>query len=72
LKKTGEMSTLVKKEFLFRIPKNLYSKDLQKMMDYLRFKKATHGSKATQKGVDKIVDEVRKRRNEKTLASRYV
>ncbi len=66
------MNTTVQKEYLFRIPKNLYTKEVQKMMDYLRFKKATQFSKATQKGVDKIVDGVRSSRNEKKLASRYL
>jgi hypothetical protein len=66
------MNTTAQKEFLFRVPKNLYNKDLQKMMDYLRFNKATQRSKATQKGVEKIVEEVRKSRNEKKLASRYL
>ncbi|MBL7730125.1 MAG: hypothetical protein JNM88_03030 [Chitinophagaceae bacterium] len=66
------MKTKARKEFLFKIPQDLYTRELQKMIDYLRYKKATSNSKATQKGVDKIVDEVRKSRNEKRLASRYL
>ncbi len=66
------MNSTAQKDFLFRIPQKLYSKDLQKMFDYLRYKKATQHSKATQKGVEKILEEVRNSRNEKKLANRYL
>lgn len=66
------MSTTRQKEFLFRIPKKLYNKDLQIMMDYLRYKKATQNSKASRLNIEKLVNEVRKTRKEVNQASRYL
>ncbi len=66
------MSTTSQKEFLFRIPKKLYNKDLQIMMDYLRYKKATQKSKASRLSIEKLVNEVRKIRKEVHQASRFL
>lgn len=59
-------------EFIIKIPRNQYSKELQKMFDYIRYKKATIASKATQKGIDALVDAVHKGRKEKNEASQYL
>jgi hypothetical protein len=59
-------------DFIIKIPKKLYSKDLQKMFDFLRYKKATSLSKATQKNIDILVSDVRKARNEKKQALQYL
>ncbi len=59
-------------EFIIRIPKKQYSKELQKMFDYLRYRKATVSSKATQKGIDIVVESVRKARKEKAEALQYL
>lgn len=59
-------------DFIIKIPKKLYSKDLQKMFDFLRYKKATSSSKATQKNIDILVSDVRKARNEKKQALQYL
>jgi hypothetical protein len=66
------MKTKQTAEFIFRTPKKEYSKDLQKMFDYLRYKKATASSKATQKGIDVVIESVRKNRKEKIEASLYL
>ena len=66
------MKAVSDKEFLVKIPRRLYTKELQKMFDYLRYKKATQGSKASQKSVDVLVEAVRKQRNEKALAAKYL
>ena len=66
------MSTTSQKEFLFRIPKKLYNKDLQIMMDYLRYKKAKQKSKASRLSIEKLVNEVRKIRKEVHQASRFL
>lgn len=60
------------KDFIIRIPRRLYSKEMQKMFDFLRYKKATISSKAKQKNIDELVEKVRSARNEKKLAQRYL
>jgi|HubBroStandDraft_5_1064220.scaffolds.fasta_scaffold1188713_1 hypothetical protein len=59
-------------DFVIRIPKKLYTKELQKMFEYLRHKKGTSSSKATQKGVDNLIETVRKTGNEKKLEQQYL
>jgi len=59
-------------EFIIKIPRNQYSRELQKMFDYIRYKKATVKSKATQKDIDALIDTVRKGRKEKKEAAHYL
>jgi hypothetical protein len=59
-------------DFVIRIPKRLYTKELQKMFEYLRYKKGTLSSKATQKDGDNLIETARKTRNEKKLAQQYL
>lgn len=59
-------------DFIIKVPRKLYSKDLQRMFDFLRFRKATASSKASQKGIDLLVASVQKSRNEKKQASQYL
>ncbi|MFM2337126.1 MAG: hypothetical protein RL115_319 [Bacteroidota bacterium] len=59
-------------DFILRIPRKLYTKDLQRMFDFLRFKKATTNSKASQKSIDLLVESVQKSRNEKKQAQQYL
>jgi hypothetical protein len=66
------MKTKQKGEFVIKISWDQYSKQLQKMFDYLRYKKATVSLKATQKRTDTLVDAVRKNRKEKNEASLYL
>lgn len=67
------MSTKIKsREYIIRLTAEEYSNDLKKMFDYLRFKKATKGSKTTTKGIDELVNEVRSKRKEAKQASAYL
>ncbi|MEN9549680.1 MAG: hypothetical protein RIR12_2271 [Bacteroidota bacterium] len=59
-------------DFILRIPRKLYTKDLQRMFDFLRFKKATANSKPSQKSIDLLVESVQKSRNEKKQAQQYL
>jgi hypothetical protein len=59
-------------DFILRIPRKLYTKDLQRMFDFLRFKKATAKSKVSQKSIDTLVSSVQKGRNEKRQAQQYL
>ena len=58
--------------FFIKVPKKLYTKDLQRMFDFLRFRKATASSKASKKNIDALVTLVQKVRNEKKQASKYL
>jgi hypothetical protein len=66
------MKQKIEDDFVIRIPKRLYTKELQKMFEYVRYKKGTSSSKATQKDVDELIETVRKTRNEKKLAQQYL
>ena len=58
--------------FIIKVPKKLYTKDLQRMFDFLRFRKATGSSKASKKNIDALVTSVQKARNEKKQAGQYL
>jgi hypothetical protein len=60
------------KSFIIKVPRQLYTKDLQRMFDFLRFRKATASSKASQKDIELLVASVQKSRNEKKQAMRYL
>lgn len=44
-------------EILFRLPANIDTLGLQRMIDYLRYKEATADSKADQGEIDKLAKE---------------
>ncbi len=48
------------KEILIRIPNSVDIEGAQRIIDYIRYQEATSGSKATQKDVDKLADDVNK------------
>jgi hypothetical protein len=50
------------KEVIIRLPGNIDTSDLEKMVDFLRFKEITSKSKATQAQVNALVKEVKKGR----------
>ncbi|MBX9781939.1 MAG: hypothetical protein K2X48_01470 [Chitinophagaceae bacterium] len=60
------------KEYIIRIPGDVYTKDMKRMFDFLRYKKATKTSKASSKKIDELVDAVRKSRKEPKQALRYL
>jgi hypothetical protein len=67
------MSTKTKsREYIIRLTAEEYSNDIKKMFDYLRFKKATKSSKASAKGIDELVNEVRTKRKEAKQALAYL
>ena len=45
-------------EILIRIPKNISDEDANRIIDYVKYLKATSGSKATQADIDKLAEEV--------------
>jgi len=49
-------------EIIIRLPSSTNIADVQKLLDYLRFREITSKSKASQKDIDKLVLEVKKRR----------
>ncbi len=48
------------KEVIIRLPASVDATELQRLVDYLTYKEATANSKATQKQVDKLADDVKK------------
>jgi hypothetical protein len=44
-------------EIIFKLPKNLDTEGLQKIIDYLKYKEATVESQAKQGDVDKLAEE---------------
>lgn len=48
------------KEIVIRLPASGDTAGLQKFVDYLTYKEATSGSKATQEEVDKLAKDVKK------------
>ena len=48
------------KEILIRIPNTVDIEGAQRIIDYIRYQEITSKSKATQKAVDKLADEVNK------------
>ncbi len=47
-------------EIIIRLPSNVNTEGLQKLVDYLSYKEATAQSQATQEQVDKLSTEVKK------------
>ncbi len=48
------------KEVIIRLPSNVDTEGLQRLVDYLTYKEATTKSKATQQQVDQLAKEVKK------------
>ena len=48
-----------RKEVIIRLPSNVDTNGLQRLVDYLTYKEATTGSKAKQTQVDLLVKEVK-------------
>ncbi|PIP54837.1 MAG: hypothetical protein COX07_03170 [Bacteroidetes bacterium CG23_combo_of_CG06-09_8_20_14_all_32_9] len=48
------------KEILIRIPNTVDIEGVQRIIDYIRYQEVTSKSKASQKDVDKLADEVNK------------
>jgi hypothetical protein len=46
-----------KKEILLRLPANIDTLGLQRMIDYLKFKEATAGSDVNQEEIDRLAEE---------------
>ena len=49
-----------KNEILVRLPANVDLTELQNMLDYLKYKETTSGTKAKQKDVDELSETVNK------------
>ena len=49
-------------DIIIRIPRKLYSKDLQNLIDLIQFKKTVANSKAIQKDIDDILTDIKKDR----------
>lgn len=62
MQKTKAMKvTRQNNELIISIPDNLLSiKEVQELMDYLKFRSITSKSKASQKDIDKLADEIDK------------
>jgi hypothetical protein len=52
-------------DIIIRVPQNLYDKHVQRLIDYVEYKKIVSKSKATQKDIDKLVAEIKKERKPK-------
>lgn len=57
---------------MIEVPRTLYTKDLQRMFEFLRYKKVTKTSKASPKQVNALVELVQKKRNEKKQGLGYL
>ncbi|HVX24810.1 MAG TPA: hypothetical protein VHB70_00605 [Parafilimonas sp.] len=55
-------------DIIIRIPQNLYDEHVQRLIDYVEYKKIVSKSKATQKDIDKLVAEIKKERKPKIEA----
>jgi len=58
------------REVIIRLPASVDATGLQRLIDYLTYEEATSNSKATQKQVDQLANEVKKgwwKRNRKRL-----
>lgn len=52
-------------DIIIRIPRKLYSKELQNMINLIEHKKIVSKSKATQKQVEKLLSDIKKERGKK-------
>lgn len=48
------------KELIIRLPNNVDTIGLQRLLDYLTYKEATADSKATQSQIDKLAKDIKK------------
>lgn len=55
-------------DIVIRIPRKIYDKEIQRMIDNIQFKKIIVKSKATQKDIDNIVAAIKKERRPKIEA----
>jgi hypothetical protein len=55
-------------DIIIRVPQNLYDEHIQRLIDYVEYKKIVSKSKATQKDIDKLVAEIKKERKPKIEA----
>jgi hypothetical protein len=53
-------------DIIVRIPRKLYSKELQNMLNLIEHKKVVSKSKATEKEIQKILVDLKKERGKKT------
>jgi hypothetical protein len=53
------------REIIIRVPKKMYSKKLQSMLDYLEFKTIISSSKASEKDLQNILVSMKKKRASK-------
>jgi hypothetical protein len=53
-------------DIIIRIPRKLYSKELQNMLNLIEHKKMVSKSKATHKEVEKFLTDIKKQRAKKT------
>jgi response regulator of citrate/malate metabolism len=44
-------------EIIFKLPKNIDTEGLQKIIDYLKYKEATADSQANQNDIDRLAEE---------------
>jgi hypothetical protein len=56
------MQTETKDEIIIKIPKGVYNKNIQRLIDVVEFKNIVKKSKATQKDLDKILVGIKKER----------
>ena len=47
-------------DIIIRIPRKLYSKEVQRLINIIQFKKTVGHSKATQKDIDDIMNNIKK------------
>ncbi|MBX2931785.1 MAG: hypothetical protein KF781_07570 [Chitinophagaceae bacterium] len=67
-----DIAELKNNDIVIRIPKKIYNKNIQALIDAIEFKNIVSKSKATQKDIDTIMKDVKKGRKElmKPLLSR--
>ena len=56
------MQTATKNEIIIKIPKGIYNKNIQRLVDVVEFKSIVKKSKATQKDLDSILAIIKKER----------
>jgi hypothetical protein len=56
------MQVETKNEIIIKIPKGIYNKNIQRLVDVIEFKSIVKKSKATQKDLDKLLADIKKER----------
>ena len=56
------MQVETKNEIIIKIPKGVYNKNIQRLVDVVEFKSIVKKSKATQKDLDKLLADIKKER----------